>query len=1168
MASHVFDSIGVLLPDHQSDPQNVYIELANCVESYLNCIERTDLAAELSGKEVTESFCICCMHCLDMCACVNTKSPNISEPVFSTSNLEKLNKLLQFLVCLGIYPRLDAGVSLPLELRMDSFTNYKCSPKVDKSDRFASLLKIAKCMLRLRNSSLDQLKSLISPKYFLGDLIAALVQVAYGQGIKPEFMKSSNEEIRLAREAQKILWTLLCDLPGYVAMKELLILQGGCKAPVEVKGSVHLPLAPKWLRTTCGRLLSRLLVRPAPISSGVSFGVKNLLLASATLAPGLIGSSRSTTSMDPRMLPALAQGLARILAAPPAFLSKSKSATAEKATLKYYESIAAQVLDVIHLRDSCPSSNKEVMTGDSSDSISRFGHLVGLISVHEVCTRNPDLGKRLFLWPLVGVLQRCVVDDPSAVSLDPVGLIPDTTDAVELASPEQISQLLEYISDLISCPTPSRIVLNELVRHSAPIFQLLVRVTSDERAWQLEADCSEDVTDQQKKKESSVARSQIIAVLCQMLSVAVESRADRLSLLRSWLGLPPSATVPTDHPLVAISCHPRLLFRYRQPVEVLTPCDQRNAESTDVPIPYRCTLSTEPTNLGNTPNEFPSMVDSLVDLLTFMTPCKTPSEDQDMEERPCVQFLLEQESEGKNDAVSSKNSVASMLISDLFLSLVADLNDSISVVLRNQSPDAVFLSFVEGVDDRALTKTAEMGLISSLLASEMIDHFADRIWPQDFKQTVCLFQMTLKRLCAVMQRSDNKELQKFLTETLSQLLGILAFYINQLGPPSGTNSSVRDEFSHLLPTLTELESAATAQPTVVTSSQVELIRCLRVMLATRGAVNTAKVSEHVSVGSEEAHLIPDKSAMGHKLIQELDPVPSDECTDSQPSHSDVPLSPTLQEAFDQLTDPLIPVRGHALIVISRLLESRDQCVFGNEERIYKEVVHQLSDMDSYIYLNAIRALSALGQAFTDRVLAVILRRFHDLGQGAPSRTESGQVADERIEYRLKLCEAIARILRDLGEMAPKYRTVVMNGLMAGTRDPEPLIRAASLSTLSDICCLLRHSIAPVIYEVFALIELNLVHDTSPAVRKAAANLARSLLLSDGDSGLPDWISADVLRDLNRLLSDRAKIERDMEVKEQIEAALGQLDKCARISVFPKPLTPSDLVKEIHVLRPF
>lgn len=69
------------------------------------------------------------------------------------------------------------------------------------------------------------------------------------------------------------------------------------------------------------------------------------------------------------------------------------------------------------------------------------------------------------------------------------------------------------------------------------------------------------------------------------------------------------------------------------------------------------------------------------------------------------------------------------------------------------------------------------------------------------------------------------------------------------------------------------------------------------------------------------------------------------------------------------------------------------------------MVEQLSEEDSYIYLNAIRGLSAMGNAFTDSLLPLLLENFR-----------SGATSGNRVEFCLKIGEAIVRILRELGKL--------------------------------------------------------------------------------------------------------------------------------------------------------
>lgn len=68
--------------------------------------------------------------------------------------------------------------------------------------------------------------------------------------------------------------------------------------------------------------------------------------------------------------------------------------------------------------------------------------------------------------------------------------------------------------------------------------------------------------------------------------------------------------------------------------------------------------------------------------------------------------------------------------------------------------------------------------------------------------------------------------------------------------------------------------------------------------------------------------------------------------------------------------------------------------------VLQAIVKHLDNEDSYVYLNAIRALSAIGNAFTDRLLPLLLSRFLSTSYS--------------LEFRLKVGEAIVRVLNKLG----------------------------------------------------------------------------------------------------------------------------------------------------------
>ena len=66
---------------------------------------------------------------------------------------------------------------------------------------------------------------------------------------------------------------------------------------------------------------------------------------------------------------------------------------------------------------------------------------------------------------------------------------------------------------------------------------------------------------------------------------------------------------------------------------------------------------------------------------------------------------------------------------------------------------------------------------------------------------------------------------------------------------------------------------------------------------------------------------------------------------------------------------------------------------------------------------------------------------------------------------MKLGEALVRATRNCGELVPRYSQHLLPALLTGVKDPEPLVRASSLSNLGDVCQLLRFSLGPVVHEV-------------------------------------------------------------------------------------------------------
>ncbi|XP_043241691.1 transport and Golgi organization protein 6 homolog [Amphibalanus amphitrite] len=260
---------------------------------------------------------------------------------------------------------------------------------------------------------------------------------------------------------------------------------------------------------------------------------------------------------------------------------------------------------------------------------------------------------------------------------------------------------------------------------------------------------------------------------------------------------------------------------------------------------------------------------------------------------------------------------------------------------------------------------------------------------------------------------------------------------------------------------------------------------------------------------------------------------------------------TYQQAMYELVDPLLPVRAHALLSLSRLLERGDPETCSHREHLLGVFQDKLDDDDSYVYLAAVRGLACLADRYTTQVVPELCRQFTDRDRHQDTET------------RLKLAEALVLVVRNLGDLAPHHSPPLLTALLAGCRDPEPLVRASSLSCLAEVCRILRFSLAAHLHEVFGC--LSALVDTDPAVevRRAAILVVAQLIEGLGADALK--VLEDVLLPLYRRLKVLLRREEDPALLHHVQTALDGLESATRQMLFPP--APRTLQKRILVLDP-
>lgn len=230
---------------------------------------------------------------------------------------------------------------------------------------------------------------------------------------------------------------------------------------------------------------------------------------------------------------------------------------------------------------------------------------------------------------------------------------------------------------------------------------------------------------------------------------------------------------------------------------------------------------------------------------------------------------------------------------------------------------------------------------------------------------------------------------------------------------------------------------------------------------------------------------------GSRLIEEISEPPSQSKHQQKERMQKEESGTAFQRALKETQDLEVPVKGHGLASLARLIEDKDKKVADKSLFLFGVFRDNLHHPDSYVYLAAIRGLVGLASDQPAKVLALLCDEyalFHKspstrkvdketglyrmsskqqelLNQSRGKDAEESN-GEESLEFRLKLGEALVRAARDCGQLLPHYADMLLAAVLSNARDPHPLLRASSLSNLAEICQLLGHSFGTRHHEVY------------------------------------------------------------------------------------------------------
>lgn len=250
-------------------------------------------------------------------------------------------------------------------------------------------------------------------------------------------------------------------------------------------------------------------------------------------------------------------------------------------------------------------------------------------------------------------------------------------------------------------------------------------------------------------------------------------------------------------------------------------------------------------------------------------------------------------------------------------------------------------------------------------------------------------------------------------------------------------------------------------------------------------------------------------------------------------------------ARDLCSDKEPYLRVYGMKEITKLIKTKDSETLSNLDPILLLALDCVRDEDSYVFLASIQLLVLLTGHLESTVIETLVAEFQD--------------DQYEVDNRLKIGEAIVKVVGGLGEMAIKYKDLAINCFLHGVANKvsSDEFRVSCLYNLGLICKILSYQIPNFFNELIEVLKMVFECDKYLPARRAAALLLHNLI--EGMSNLVDF--QEFLLPIYRLLKQICQTDEDE--KTRVHAGNGL--KCLEGKI-KESLTPNEnLVKEIKIL---
>lgn len=456
-------------------------------------------------------------------------------------------------------------------------------------------------------------------------------------------------------------------------------------------------------------------------------------------------------------------------------------------------------------------------------------------------------------------------------------------------------------------------------------------------------------------------------------------------------------------------------------------------------------------------------------------------------------------------------------------------------------------SFVspEGCDP-ILSPTLQSGLSShdlknNLFLLHLVENFADLTSESLSKNTRSLLEFVVETLTRVTKLSKSSEANSLALQSTLFCLTLMSLLMSTEDLAVTTNRELWQRCHQCLTTLAASHSSpeirnmahqlqlSVASQGAATSLQTPSSARSGGVRATADLQTKAQRQEKLAAIAAGFNILSAKDGTETAAVQPSQPRLQDES--AQASASEEPSAPgetKFGQLLCELHDAMVPIRGHAFIQLRRLLQEGDAEAWQHRDQLLESCHSGIQDEDSYVYLSAIQALAVLVERDLDCLLPWLAE----------------QLALERLsmEARLNLGEVLLRVTKNFGEMAPKYRDLLVNSFLAAAKHSDPVVRSSAVSNLGELCGKLGYSFGPIVQEILSCLR-GLIRDPADIVCRAAVLALGCIIKGMGRQifqVMPHEVK-DIYRDLKHLYATTS----DSVTKVQAQVAIEELSSATQ-----------------------